>query len=273
MSSDKMREALAEYDAVVAACPANKTHLGDNPCPKCKAERTEGCRSESRAAFAFIQQARQALASTAQTASAGERETVRLEQRRLVNTILAKLVAKDNSDLIDRIKNGNEACTAILAALQTPNAPDATPVTSTVDAAPREAHSASHPIVRANLFAPDATEVRSGWKLVPVEPTEAMLGAPCLPDGASLRRAIWSAMLSAAPSPPTDAEVSEAEVERLREYHAAVEELVLPWADSDVPAHFYPNGEFDCDDHAERVRWRRFVEARAAITAMRKGEG
>lgn len=56
-----LRDELANYDAVVKACPANKTFLGEKPCPKCKAESNEGCREEIRACFSFLSNARAAL--------------------------------------------------------------------------------------------------------------------------------------------------------------------------------------------------------------------
>lgn len=65
---EKLREALADclarYDEVVKACPANKTFLGERPCPKCGASSQEGCREENRAAFSFISNARATLAET-----------------------------------------------------------------------------------------------------------------------------------------------------------------------------------------------------------------
>jgi len=56
-----LSEALASYDAVVRACPANKTFLGEKPCPKCGAMSNEGCREENRAAYGYIQETRTAL--------------------------------------------------------------------------------------------------------------------------------------------------------------------------------------------------------------------
>ena len=64
--ADVLERALGEYDAVVRACPANKTFLGEKLCPKCKAGPNEGCREEIRAAFTFIQEARQAATAARQ---------------------------------------------------------------------------------------------------------------------------------------------------------------------------------------------------------------
>jgi hypothetical protein len=61
MTAREIAASLAEYDAVVAACPANRQHLGEKPCPKCGSERNEGCREENRAAYAFIAAVRAAL--------------------------------------------------------------------------------------------------------------------------------------------------------------------------------------------------------------------
>ena len=60
----EVAQALAEYDAVVAACPANRQHLGEKPCPKCKATWDEGCWEEARAAYALIHRVRQHLGTT-----------------------------------------------------------------------------------------------------------------------------------------------------------------------------------------------------------------
>lgn len=60
-----MELALGEYDAVVAACPAKRMHLGERACPKCKAMSDEGCREEGRAAYAFICKVRAALRARA----------------------------------------------------------------------------------------------------------------------------------------------------------------------------------------------------------------
>lgn len=56
------------------------------------------------------------------------------------------------------------------------------------------------------------------------------------------------------------------DVERLREYHASVEDLVSTWMGGDTPAQFYPNGRGDCDDDDDEDRWDRFVAARASLT-------
>lgn len=59
---EALRDELANYDAVVKSCPANKMFLGDKACPKCKAESNEGCREKIRACFSFLSNARAALA-------------------------------------------------------------------------------------------------------------------------------------------------------------------------------------------------------------------
>lgn len=59
---------LAAIDVEVNACPANKQFLGDRPCPKCRAERDEGCRREGVATNRFVQDMRAALS----TLTAGE---------------------------------------------------------------------------------------------------------------------------------------------------------------------------------------------------------
>ena len=56
-------EAVAAYDVTVKECPANKTFLGDKPCPKCKAGSDEGCRAEIRATRPVIEAARALLRS------------------------------------------------------------------------------------------------------------------------------------------------------------------------------------------------------------------
>lgn len=61
--SDKMREALAEYDKTVKRCPANVMRLGDRPCPTCSATNSEGCRREVWAAIMVVEAAREALAA------------------------------------------------------------------------------------------------------------------------------------------------------------------------------------------------------------------
>lgn len=59
-----LRAALAEYDAVSAACPANKQFLGEKLCPKCGAGPSEGCREDARAAYRFIQSVRTIIGET-----------------------------------------------------------------------------------------------------------------------------------------------------------------------------------------------------------------
>lgn len=58
---EALQNGIAEYDAVVKVCPANKTFLGEKLCPKCKAGPDEGCREEIRASFTFISNARARL--------------------------------------------------------------------------------------------------------------------------------------------------------------------------------------------------------------------
>jgi hypothetical protein len=56
--------ALGAYDNAGADCPANKSFLGDKPCPRCGAGSREGCGEVDRAAYRFIQTARIALAKS-----------------------------------------------------------------------------------------------------------------------------------------------------------------------------------------------------------------
>lgn len=44
-----------------------------------------------------------------------------LEQRKAINTVLGRLLASLVPDVVERIRIGNEACTAIVAALKTPD--------------------------------------------------------------------------------------------------------------------------------------------------------
>jgi len=53
--------ALTDYDSAGSDCPANKTFLGDKPCPRCGAGSRDGCGEVDRAAYRFIQTARIAL--------------------------------------------------------------------------------------------------------------------------------------------------------------------------------------------------------------------
>ena len=46
--------ALATYDVAAVDCPARKRHLGDTPCPKCRAGTSDGCGLEIGAAYAFV---------------------------------------------------------------------------------------------------------------------------------------------------------------------------------------------------------------------------
>ncbi len=46
--------AIAEYDAVVRDCPANRYHLGDQKCPKCGAMASDDCWPSNRAADRFV---------------------------------------------------------------------------------------------------------------------------------------------------------------------------------------------------------------------------
>ena len=50
----RIAAAMAEYDAVVADCPANKRHLGSQKCPKCGASASNDCWPSNRAADRFV---------------------------------------------------------------------------------------------------------------------------------------------------------------------------------------------------------------------------
>lgn len=60
-ASPDLVEALEAYDRTVENCAANKAFLGDKPCPKCGAGRSEGCRPQISATFTVVEAAKQSI--------------------------------------------------------------------------------------------------------------------------------------------------------------------------------------------------------------------
>lgn len=71
MKDKLIAELVAEVEkcaAVEKACPANKTHLGDNLCPTCGAGPTDGCHEVDRATYALFLNVRDLVAKAKQGA-------------------------------------------------------------------------------------------------------------------------------------------------------------------------------------------------------------
>lgn len=116
-------------------------------------------------------------------------------------------------------------------------------------------------IVAINAAPSDGVTIPAGWRLVPIEPTEAMLDAGQAVDGTITARDVYVAMLTASPAPP----VSQTEgVERLLQGM-----LNQRWASS--------SGEWGVPDWVETDEPRRVAEQiLAALTpsgATEQGEG
>lgn len=52
--TERLREALEEYDRKTGECPARKRHLGEKPRPRCRATASEGCGLDGSASYALI---------------------------------------------------------------------------------------------------------------------------------------------------------------------------------------------------------------------------
>ena len=106
--TDTLREALASLDQAEKDCPANRSHLGDKPCPKCRATTSDSCREQDIAARGVVTAARKARAilSKPEPAAVGEEEIEALCERiryRLVRS--ASAVAQQlGYDCIDTIR-------------------------------------------------------------------------------------------------------------------------------------------------------------------------
>jgi hypothetical protein len=102
--------------------------------------------------------------------------------------------------------------------------------------------------VRVDLATPrpEHSEAGDGWRLVPVEPTEAMLnnGASAHPE---TRRSIWKAMLEAAPYQPKTGEGWNATIE-------AAAMLAQEYADGLVDNEWGNGGKSASDCIASLIR-------------------